>query len=98
MIRRYLITAWRNLKGNKLYTTLNIIGLATAMACAVVIFLFTQYDWSYDRFHQDTGRIYRLVNTMKLDIGERGYSIIPSYIGLMIKEEFPEIEDIVRLF
>ncbi len=97
MIDRYLIAAWRNLKGHKLYTALNIIGLAAAMACAIVIFLFIQYDWSFDRFHRDSDRIYRLAVTMKLDIGEKGYSIIASDIGLMMKEEFPEVDDAVRL-
>ncbi len=97
MIQRYLITAWRNLKGHKLYTALNIIGLAAAMACAIVIFLFIQYDWSFDQFHLDANRIYRLVNTLELDIGDKSYSIIPSYIGVMMKEEFPEVEDVVRL-
>jgi putative ABC transport system permease protein len=97
MVHKYLITAWRNLKGHKLYTALNIIGLATAMACAVGIFLFIQYDWSFDRFHQDAHRIFRLVNTMELDIGDKRYSIIASYIGPMMKEEFPEVGDVVRL-
>jgi putative ABC transport system permease protein len=97
MIQRYVITAWRNLKGHKLYTTLNITGLAAAMACAIVIFLFIQYDWGFDRFHLDANRIYRLAVTMKLDIGEKGYSIIPSFIGPIMREEFSEIEDVVRL-
>jgi len=97
MVHKYLITAWRNLKGHKLYTALNIIGLATAMACAIAIFLFIQYDWSFDRFHQDEDRIFRLANIMELDIGDKGYSIIASYIGPMMKEEFPEVEDVVRL-
>jgi putative ABC transport system permease protein len=67
------------------------------MACAIVIFLFIQYDWSFDRFHRDSDRIYRLAVTMKLDIGEKGYSIIPSFIGPIMREEFSGIEDVVRL-
>ena len=97
MLKSYLTAAWRNMKRRKLYSALSLIGLSVAMACAIVIFLFIQRDWSYDRFHQDADRIFRLSLTMKMDIGEKGYAIAPSYAGPLMKDHLPGIEEDVRL-
>jgi putative ABC transport system permease protein len=97
MFRSYFTTAWRNLKRRKLYTALSLGGFAAAMACALVIFLFIQHEWSFDRFHADANRIFRLSLFMKMDIGERGYAPAFSYVAPLMKEHLPGIEDYVRL-
>ena len=50
MFRNYFKTAWRSLLKNKVYSTLNILGLATGMAVALLIGLWVYYQFSYDRF------------------------------------------------
>ena len=63
MIKNYLIVAWRNLSKHKLYSAINIIGLAIGMAACVVIALFVFYERSFDRMH--TKNIYRLNEVQK---------------------------------
>ncbi|HEX3755697.1 MAG TPA: ABC transporter permease, partial [Rhizomicrobium sp.] len=60
MIRNYLITALRNLARHKLYSFINIAGLAVGLACAVFIILFLRDELSYDAWIPDTQNLYRV--------------------------------------
>ena len=59
MIKYYLRTALRHLRHQKLYTAINLVGLAIGSAVAILIFLFVRNEWSFDWFHTDSDRIYR---------------------------------------
>ena len=61
MFRNYLIVAFRNLIRHKVYSFINILGLATGMACVILIMLFIQHELSYDRNHENADRIYRVL-------------------------------------
>src|ERR1700733_11951464 len=61
MLRNYFKIAWRNLRKNKSYTFINILGLSSGIACAILIFTLISYQLSFDRFHHRTDRIYRVV-------------------------------------
>jgi len=61
MFWNYLTVAVRNLQRQKLYTVINIFGLALGIACCLLIALFVKYEWSYDRFHEHKDLIYRIV-------------------------------------
>ena len=58
MIKNYFKTAWRNLVHNKVYSVLNILGLATGMAVALIIGLWVYYQASYDKFLPGYKNIY----------------------------------------
>ena len=73
MLKNYLKVAFRNLWKNKKFSFINIFGLATGMACSLLIFLFVQDEKSYDRFHKDAENIHRVVKDFKNDDG----SLIP---------------------
>src|ERR1700754_3118229 len=60
MFRNYLKTALRNLSRNKVYSSINIIGLSLGLACAMLILLYTSDELSYDRFHNNAGNIYQV--------------------------------------
>jgi putative ABC transport system permease protein len=59
MFKHYLKVAFRNLSRHKGYTIINTIGLAVAIACCFLIMLFVKSEWSFDRFHSKSDRIYR---------------------------------------
>jgi putative ABC transport system permease protein len=61
MFKNYLKTAWRSIKRQKGYSVINIAGLALGMACAILIVFYIHHELSYDRFHENAGRIYRVV-------------------------------------
>lgn len=60
MIRNYLRIAFRNLYKHKAYTTINLFGLAIGVACTVLIFLFVADELSFDRYHENADRIFRI--------------------------------------
>jgi len=71
MLTNYLKIAWRALLRNRLITVLNVAGLAVGMAACLVIYLIVQHEFSFDRHHPDTDRIYRLVSDFRF--GDEDY-------------------------
>jgi putative ABC transport system permease protein len=61
MIRNYFKIALRTLWKNKKLTAINIFGLATGIACSLLIALYVEDELLYDKHHQDASRIYRVV-------------------------------------
>src|SRR6266700_1063763 len=60
MFKSYFKTAWRNLVNNKVYSALNIFGLAIGMAVALLIGLWVYYQYSYDRFLPNSQYAYKV--------------------------------------
>src|SRR5882757_9734640 len=67
MFRNYLLVAWRTLLRNTLYFFINILGLAIGISACLVIFLIVNFELSFDRFHPDRERIYRVYSEFKGD-------------------------------
>ncbi len=91
MFKNYLKTAWRNLWKTKVYSTINIVGLAIGMAACIVILLFVSYERSFDRMHHKN--IYRLNEVQKFPgmvaSQKVGLSMFP--MAKTMKNEFPQI-------
>lgn len=98
MIKNYLKIAFRNLFKRKVYTLINILGLATGMAVVLLIVLFIQSELSYDNFHKNADNIYRMVLERQYPGRSTSYSIIPQTIGEAVKKEFPEVLESTRIF
>jgi putative ABC transport system permease protein len=62
MFRNYFKIAFRNLQRNKAYTIINVIGLSLGIACGILIFTLVSYHLSFDNFHNNKERIYRIVS------------------------------------
>src|SRR5882672_2379913 len=69
MLKHYLRIAWRNIRHHKLYTAINILGLSIGICACVVIWLIARYDLSFDGFHPDADRIYRIVGDVRMKDG-----------------------------
>lgn len=65
MFKNYFTIAMRNLKRNKIFSLINIAGLAIGISASLVIYLIVQHDLSYDQFHKDGDRIYRVVTKIE---------------------------------
>ena len=92
MLRNYLQVAVRNLMRNKAYSFINIVGLATGLACCLLIFLFIQDELSYDRFHTKADRIYLILRETRT---EGQPQIVPRTSGKLhdvLANEFPGVE------
>lgn len=89
MLKNYIIIAFRNIKQYKQYAILNIVGLAIGIACFIFISLLIQYELSYDQYHVNKNRIYRIVTDE--------YIGTPSPLGSLCEKEIPGIVKSIRL-
>ncbi len=96
MFANYFKTALRNIQRHKLYAIINIIGLSVGMACTILILRWVQYELSFDRYHENADRIYRLATD--LDLGDmRGRYAVSNYIaGKTLVREYPAVERSAR--
>ncbi|MGD8777474.1 MAG: ABC transporter permease [Ignavibacteria bacterium] len=90
MLRNNLKVAVRNLTRNKIYSLINIVGLGVGIACVVLIMLWVKYELSYDKFHENADRLYRVVFTTE-QINYHGF-YQPGPLANYLKENFPGIE------
>lgn len=98
MIRNYLITAWRSLWRQKSYSFLNIVGLALGIAGTLLIAAYIHVDFTWDRFHEKSDRIYRIVERQdfgKADKTDLTVSMPP--LAPQLQLELPEVELAVRV-
>jgi putative ABC transport system permease protein len=96
MFKNYLKITWRNIKKNKVYSFINIMGLAIGMASCILIFLWVQDELSFDGFHENADRIYRVVFSTSDDGSPTNAN--GSYgVGPALKKDFPEVTETVRL-
>lgn len=98
MLRNYLKVAFRSLFRNKLTSFINICGLALAMACSVLIYIFIQDELSYDRHHSKADRIYRVTRSFHSPEGEVNLHLanVAPPIGPLLKNDFGEISLLAR--
>ncbi len=98
MLKNYLKIAIRNLLKHKAYSFINLAGLAIGIACCVLIMLYVREELSYDRFHENAGRIYRVGNEGQFgsEIWKGGRTSHPLAPALV--QEFPEVQRAVRFY
>src|SRR6476469_2070445 len=101
MIKNYFKVAWRNLMKNKIFSFINIFGLAIGLTCCMLISLYIKNEFSYDNFHKNGDRVYQLGTTFikpGKDIRpEDRTANSPAPMAKAMQQEFPEIENTTRL-
>lgn len=98
MIKNYLTVAWRNLKKNKVYSFLNITGLAIGLASFLLIALYIMDEVSYDRYNANADRIYRINSDIKLGGGELHMPVTSDMMGQLLIKDDPSIEQYTRIY
>ena len=96
MLKNFLVTALRNLKRNRVYALLNVLGLALGIGCALVIFKVVTYELSYDKFHSNYDKIYRIVKNDIYPDGVERSAGVPHPLGVAVRNEIPEVTHLVR--
>ena len=84
MLKNYLKIAVRNLLKHRAYSLINIAGLAVGMASTIVMLLFVQYHFNFDRFHENGDRVYRVVTKDSFRQSRP--------LGQALVDELPEVE------
>ncbi|MBD2699231.1 ABC transporter permease [Spirosoma sp. BT702] len=98
MLRNYLLIAFRNLRKHKAFSFINIVGVAVGLACFLLIALYVKDELSYDRYNTKADRIYRVTRTFLSSEGTASLKLAQAAppFGPLIKQDFPEAEEVVR--
>ena len=97
MLTNYLKITLRTLRKKPFYTGINILGLAIGMAACLLISLYVLDELSYDRFHEQADRIYRVTTETNFNGRKSGSASTNYHIAEVIADEIPEIETTVRV-
>ncbi len=96
MLSNYFKSAWRNLLKGKMYSIINLIGLSIGTAVVILLTLYVYDEWTFDTFHEKHDRIYRA--WVKEHVQDEVFfnTITPYILGQELRDNFPEIEQVVR--
>lgn len=92
MVRNYIKIAWRNILKNKTFSFINIMGLAIGLTCSILIFMWVHLELSYDKFHTNYKRIYRVLQDMPFT-EKTTWGISQGPLARSLDDQFPEIEN-----
>ncbi len=98
MIRNYIKIAFRHFKKQKGYSFINIAGLAVGMACCILILLWVNDELSFDRYHENADRIYRITYAEEIGGAYDHYALPPFVAAPTFAAELPEIMAYTRLW
>jgi len=97
MLKNLITYSLRSFKRQRSYIIINILGLSVGIACSLLIALFVINEASYDRYNTKKDRIFRLILNGKMGGQEITASATPSPMGPTLLNEFPEVEDFLRM-
>jgi putative ABC transport system permease protein len=97
MIRNFFKVAYRNLLRNKVFSVINITGLAVGMAAVILILLWIQNELSYDVFHKNKDRIYEVWNRVLFDGKLSCWNEVSALTARALEQDLPEVERAVRV-
>jgi putative ABC transport system permease protein len=97
MIRHHFAYAIRHLTKNKQYTLLNLFGLSVGLACFALIGSWVKSELSYDRFHEKSSRIYRVVSKLIDETTVIDKAVTSPPLGAALMNDIPEIQQVVRI-
>lgn len=97
MFKNYLNTVLRGIWKHKILSGINIFGLATGITCCLLILLYVQFEYSFDRYHENQDRIHRITLNAVLAGNELNIAATPYPMAAVLENEFPEVEHAVRI-
>lgn len=98
MIRNYFKITYRTLKASKAYTLINVLGLAVGISAFILMTTYVHHELSFDKFHENGDRIYRLSYEYVARGEDRHVSKVAFPFKKMILESYPQVERIVRFY
>jgi putative ABC transport system permease protein len=98
MLINYLKIAVRNLLRFKIYSFINIVGLAVSISACILIFLWVMDELSYDKFNKNADRIFRPYISIKINNSELNHAMTPAPLGEALYKDCPEVESFTRIW
>lgn len=97
MFQNYFKIAFRNLYKHKAYSAINILGLALGLTCVILILLFVKDELSYDSYHADKDRIYRIIAQYVGKTQTQTFALGEHKRAPLIRTDIPELEEVTRI-
>mgnify|MGYP001099283585 CR=1 FL=1 len=97
MIKNYIKTALRNLKKHKGYSFLNVAGFAVGMACCLLILIYVRHELSYDQYHKEGERVFRIIQDIRTKTANRIFAPISPMVAPTLEKDFPQVEKAGRI-
>lgn len=97
MLANYIKILWKNLMNNKVYSLINVFGLAIGIAASTLIALYIEDELSYDDYHAKKDRIYRLTTKMDFN-GEMNVAVTNMALAPTLKQDYPEVSSYARFY
>ena len=98
MFRNYIKVALRNLWKNKIFSVINVVGLAIGLCCFMLISLYVVEELSYDRHHRAADRIYRINSDIRFGGNEIHVTQTSDMMGAALRKDYPEVEEYTRIY
>ncbi|TMI65416.1 MAG: FtsX-like permease family protein [Bacteroidetes bacterium] len=98
MLKNYFKIAFRNLWKHKGFSAINIMGLASGLACFILIALYVADELSYDKYNEKANRIYRIDADIVFGGNNLHLAVSPDPMGAMLKKDYPQVEEYVRFY
>lgn len=96
MLRNYIVLALRNLRNNRLYSFLNIAGLAVGLAAGVLVLLWVADEFSYNKFHGNLPQIFKVLQNQTQGGVTYTFEAMPGPLAAAIRAEIPEVKRAIR--
>ncbi len=96
MIRNYFKIAWRNLTRRKIFSAINILGLAIGFGSSIIIYLFLNYHFSFENFHANSDRIYR-IDTEETRGTVNHIASVPPGLANTLREDYDYTEKVAKI-
>ena len=98
MLKSYIKIALRNIWKSKAFSMINIVGLSFSMSLGLLIIVMVREQYSFDRFHRDADRVYRVdTKALRTNGSTEDYASVPLAVAAELKENYSFAEEIVRL-
>lgn len=97
MLRNYITIALRNIQNSPVYSTINVIGLTIGIVSSLLLYLYIDFEKSYDSFHSNMENIYRVTTKANVQDTEFHVPLAPSLVGSTLKNEYGAVENFVRV-
>lgn len=97
MLKNYLKVAYRNILKNKGTTLINAFGMALAIGCCMVVYEFIDWSFSFDKHHTKREQIYVVQREMDFNGALSLWNDVPQGLGLALKKDLPQVEEVVRV-
>lgn len=94
MLKNYIKIAFRSLRKNPGYSSINILGLSIGLSCFIIIMAYIHYETNFDQFHEKADRTYRVVVQQpdNFYLGTNHFAVTPAPLENAISNDFPEVE------